>query len=83
MLTSLLNHAFGIWGYEYDCTEYEDGQVIVTIHQKLKTCRCSARGRTTSGLGVRSSGASDPCPSATGPPPWACPSRASNVRPVG
>jgi transposase len=44
MSTSLLYHAFGIRGYEYTRTDYRDGQVIFTIHQEPKTCRCSACG---------------------------------------
>jgi transposase len=39
-----LYHAFGIRGYEYTRTDYQDGQVIFTIHQDPKTCRCSACG---------------------------------------
>lgn len=44
MSTSLLYHAFGIRGYQYTRTEYEDGQVIFTIHQEPKTFRCSVCG---------------------------------------
>ena len=44
MCTSLLYHTFGIRGYEYVRTEYQGGQVIFTINQDLKTCRCSACG---------------------------------------
>jgi transposase len=44
MSTSLLYHAFGIRGYEYTRTDYQDGQVIFTIHQDPETCRCSACG---------------------------------------
>jgi transposase len=44
MSTSLLYHAFGIRGYQYVRTEYQDGQVIFTIHQEPETCRCSACG---------------------------------------
>jgi transposase len=39
-----LDHAFGIRGYEYVRTEYQGGQVIFTIHQEPKTCRCPACG---------------------------------------
>jgi hypothetical protein len=42
MSTSLLYHAFGIRGYEYTRTDYQDGQTIFTIHQDPKTCRCWA-----------------------------------------
>jgi transposase len=44
MSTSLLYHAFGIRGYEYTRTDYQHGQVIFTIHQEPRTCRCSACG---------------------------------------
>ena len=44
MSTSLLYHAFGIRGYQYTRTDYQDGQTIFTIHQEPETCRCSACG---------------------------------------
>ncbi len=44
MSTSLLYHAFGIRGYQYTRTEYQDGQTIFTIGQRPRTCRCSACG---------------------------------------
>jgi transposase len=44
MSTSLLYHAFGIRGYGYVRTEYQDGQVIFTIAQDPADCRCSACG---------------------------------------
>lgn len=44
MSTSLLYHAFGIRGYQYTRTDYQSGQVIFTIHQDPKTCRCAACG---------------------------------------
>ncbi len=44
MSTSLLYHAFGIRGYQYTRTEYQDGQTIFTIQQDPKTCRCSVCG---------------------------------------
>src|SRR5262245_27562037 len=44
MSTSFLYHAFGIRGYRYVRTEYEDGQVILTIEQGPETCRCPACG---------------------------------------
>jgi len=44
MSTSLLYHAFGIRGYQYQRTEYVNGQTIFTIHQEPETCRCSACG---------------------------------------
>src|SRR3954447_6923543 len=46
MSTSLLYHAFGIRGYKYVRTDYPDGQVIFTIRQESKTCRCPACGST-------------------------------------
>src|SRR5215210_5188227 len=44
MSTSLLYHAFGIRGYQYTRTDYQDGQVLFTIRQEPRTCRCSACG---------------------------------------
>jgi|SRR5215469_10162972 len=44
MSTSLLYHAFGIRGYQYVRTDYCGGEVIFTISQDPKTCRCSACG---------------------------------------
>jgi transposase len=44
MSTSHMYHAFGIRGYEYRRTDYRNGQVIYTIQQDPKTCRCSACG---------------------------------------
>ena len=44
MSTSLLYHAFGIRGYDYVRTDYQDGQVIFTIAQDPQDCRCSACG---------------------------------------
>jgi transposase len=44
MSTSLLYHAFGIRGYKYSRTEYDNGKVIFTIHQEPETYRCSACG---------------------------------------
>jgi len=44
MSTSLLYHAFGIRGYQYTRTDYQDGQVIFSIHQEPHTCRCSVCG---------------------------------------
>ena len=44
MSTSFMYHAFGIRGYQYTRTDYQDGQVIFTIHQEPETCRCSACG---------------------------------------
>jgi transposase len=44
MSTSLLYHAFGIRGYEYTRTEYQQAHVIFTIRQKPETCRCSSCG---------------------------------------
>jgi transposase len=44
MSTSLLYHAFGIRGYQYTRTDYQNGHVIFTIHQEPETCRCAACG---------------------------------------
>jgi len=44
MSTSLLYHAFGIRGYHYVHTEYNDCQVTFTIRQEPETYRCSACG---------------------------------------
>jgi transposase len=44
MSTSLLYHAFGIRGYQYTRTDYQDGQTIFTIGQEPETCRCAACG---------------------------------------
>jgi transposase len=44
MSTSFMYHAFGIRGYQYARTDYQDGQVIFTVHQEPETCRCSACG---------------------------------------
>jgi transposase len=44
MSTSLLYHAFGIRGYRYSRTEYDNGKVIFTIHQESETYRCSCCG---------------------------------------
>jgi transposase len=44
MSTSLLDHAFGIRGYEYVRTEYRGGEVVFTIRQEPKTSRCEACG---------------------------------------
>jgi transposase len=44
MSTSFLYHAFGIRGYDYVRTEYPNGQVIFTIAQDPRDCRCPACG---------------------------------------
>ena len=44
MSTSHLYHSFGIRGYNYARTDYQNGHTIFTIHQKPETCRCSACG---------------------------------------
>lgn len=45
MSTSLLYHAFGLrGGYEHVRTDFFEGQVIVTVHQKRGTLRCPACG---------------------------------------
>lgn len=40
MSTSLLYHAFGIRGYQYVYTKYEDGQIIFKIEHDPKYLRC-------------------------------------------
>src|SRR6266446_6395506 len=40
MSTSLLYHAFGIRGYDYVKTEYQEGGVIFTLRQRPHTYRC-------------------------------------------
>jgi transposase len=44
MSTSLLYHAFGIRGYQYTRTDYQNGQTIFTVDQEPETYRCSACG---------------------------------------
>jgi transposase len=44
MSTSLLYHAFGIRGYQYVRTDYREGEVVFTVRQEAKTCRCPACG---------------------------------------
>ena len=44
MSTSLLYHGFSIRGYEYVRTEYQEGEVVFTIQQEFKRCRCQACG---------------------------------------
>src|SRR4051794_13018171 len=44
MSTSLLYHAFGIRGYHYTRTDYQDGGTIFTVRQEPETCCCSACG---------------------------------------
>jgi len=44
MSTSLLYHAFGIRGYDYVNTAYEEGRVLFTIRQRRHTYRCSVCG---------------------------------------
>jgi len=44
MSTSLLYHAFGLRGYDYLSTAYQDGHVRFTIGQRPHTRRCSLCG---------------------------------------
>lgn len=44
MSTSLLYHAFGIRGYQYQRTDYAEGRVVFTIVQKRQTLRCPVCG---------------------------------------
>jgi transposase len=40
MSTSLLYHAFGLRGYDYVKTDYQEGAVIFTLRQRRHTYRC-------------------------------------------
>jgi len=40
MSTSLLYHAFGLRGYQYRASLYEEGHVTFTIEKRPHTCRC-------------------------------------------
>src|SRR5258708_2792039 len=44
MSTSLLYHAFGIRGYRYQSTSFQEGGVIFRLTKDLEDCRCSACG---------------------------------------
>lgn len=44
MSTSLLYHAFGIRGYRYLATRYEEGAIIVRIEPPRETLKCPACG---------------------------------------
>lgn len=44
MSTSLLYHGFGIRGYKYVRTQYENGSVLFTIRQNTKEMRCPTCG---------------------------------------
>ena len=44
MSKSLLYHGFGIRGYEYRRTDFEDGCVMFSIQQPRESFRCSACG---------------------------------------
>lgn len=44
MSTSLLYHAFGIRGYQYQRTDYAEGRVIFTVVQKREALRCPVCG---------------------------------------
>jgi hypothetical protein len=44
MSTSLLSHAFGMRGYDYLSTAYEDGHVRFTVGQRPHTRRCPVCG---------------------------------------
>lgn len=54
MSTSLLYHAFGIRGYRYQSTAYEDGAVVFTVSQDRLTVRCpECNGRDIICKGVK------------------------------
>jgi transposase len=40
MSTSLLYHAFGLRGYDYQTTAYEEGRILFTLEKRPHTCRC-------------------------------------------
>ena len=40
MSTSLLYHAFGLRGYDYVNTAYQEGAVVFTIRQRRRTYHC-------------------------------------------
>ena len=44
MSTSLLYHGFGIIGYDYVRTDYQDGHIHFTIRQPNASLRCPACG---------------------------------------
>jgi transposase len=44
MSTSLLYHGFGVRGYAYVHTQYEDGAVIFTVRQNFQALTCSSCG---------------------------------------
>ena len=67
MSTSLLYHAFGIRGYDYVRTDYQDGQVIFTIAQDPETAAARPAAPARSSPAATSSAASAPCPSARRP----------------
>ena len=83
MSTSLLYHAFGIRGYKYSRTQYDNGKVIFTIHQEPETYRCSSCGSRDVISEARLCAASGRSQSAVGRRSWCCPSHAWNVRRVG
>ena len=83
MSTSLLYHAFGIRGYGYSRTQYDNGQVIFTIHQSLRNAVVRPAGRAGSFLGAKLIAGFIPRPSAASPRSLYCPSRGSNVEPAG
>jgi hypothetical protein len=44
MSTGLLYHGFGIRGYKYLRTKYEEGAVIFSIEQERRRLRCAGCG---------------------------------------
>ena len=44
MSTSLLYHGFGIIGYDYVRTDYQDGHIYFTLRQPNASLRCPACG---------------------------------------
>src|SRR4051794_39905680 len=44
MSTGLLYHAFGLRGYDYVKTDYQEGGVVFTLRHRPPTCRCPLCG---------------------------------------
>ena len=53
MSTSLLDHAFGIRGYQHARTEYEHREVIFTIRRQVHSRGCAERRFRSLSIGTR------------------------------
>ena len=52
MSTSILYHGFGIYGYRYVSSKYQQGSIVFTIEKELQDLRCpSCRGKHVSRRG--------------------------------